>query len=104
MLTLTDNATNVIKTLAGGDQAPDGAGLRISQSDPQSPDLAVTTATAPEPNDQVVEEQGARVYLEPQAAVTLDDKVLDAQIDPSGGVQFTLGQQGGAPVDGTGPQ
>lgn len=49
---------------------------------------------APQPGDQVLEEEaGARVFLEETAAVTLDDKVLDAQIDQSGGVQFTIAVQ-----------
>jgi iron-sulfur cluster assembly protein len=33
------------------------------------------------------------VFLEPQAAAYLDDKVLDAQLDEQGKAQFTLGTQ-----------
>jgi iron-sulfur cluster assembly protein len=39
-------------------------------------------------------ETGARVYLEPQAAAYLDDKVLDAQIDQQGQPHFSLAFQG----------
>jgi hypothetical protein len=35
------------------------------------------------------------VFLEPQAAAYLADKVLDAQPDEQGTVQFSLGRQGG---------
>ena len=99
MLTLTENASTVVKTIVGqsveqpNDQ--DTAGLRISQDAPDSPALHVITTEAPQPGDQVLEEDGARVFLEETAAETLDDKVLDAQVDESGGVQFTLGIQPG---------
>jgi hypothetical protein len=33
------------------------------------------------------------VFLEPQAAAYLDDKVLDAQLDEQGTAHFTLGTQ-----------
>jgi iron-sulfur cluster assembly protein len=96
MLTLTENASAVIKNINDSQEQPDGSGLRIvQQGDGQEAELALTTASSPEPGDQVVEEQGARVFLEETAAQTLDDKVLDAQVDESGGVQFTLGIQPG---------
>ena len=54
---------------------------------------ASTVTEAPQPGDQVLEEDGARVFLEETAAETLDDKVLDAQVDDNGGVQFTISVQ-----------
>ena len=94
MLTLTENANHVVKSIV--EQAgPSGqAGLRISQDAPDSPALHVMPTEAPQPGDQVLEEEsGARVFLEETAAETLDDKILDAQIDESGGVQFTIAVQ-----------
>jgi hypothetical protein len=41
----------------------------------------------------VLEEDGARVFLEEIAADTLEDKILDAQVDDQGGVQFTIAPQ-----------
>ncbi|GAA1513950.1 Fe-S cluster assembly protein HesB [Kribbella lupini] len=96
MLTLTENATLVIKSITGVDGAPEGAGVRISQENPTDPSLAVTTTEAPAPGDQVVEESGARVFLEQNAASTLDDKILDAAVDDKGGVEFLLVPQPGA--------
>jgi len=94
VLTLTENATSVIKTITESQQQPEGSGLRIVQQGAgQEAELALTMATAPEPGDQVVEEEGARVFLEETAAHTLEDKILDAQVDESGGVQFALGIQ-----------
>ena len=91
MLTLTENASTVVKTLVDQTEGNE-AGLRISQDAPDSPALHVIPSQAPQPGDRVLEEDGARVFLEETAAVTLDDKVLDAQVDESGGVQFMLGQ------------
>ena len=94
MLTLTENANNVVKHIVEQSAESGEAGLRISQDAPDSPALHVMPTEAPQPGDQVLEEEaGARVFLEEIAAVTLDDKVLDAQIDQSGGVQFTIAVQ-----------
>jgi Fe-S cluster assembly iron-binding protein IscA len=95
VLTLTENASTVVKTIVDQSVEHDTAGLRISQDAPDSPALHVIATEAPEPGDQVLEEDGARVFLEETAAATLDDKVLDAQVDEGGGVQFSIGMQVG---------
>ncbi len=92
MLTLTENASTVVKTLID-QQGSEASGLRISQDAPDSPALHVIPSDSPQPGDQVVEEAGARVFLEETAAITLDDKMLDAQVDDRGGVQFTIAPQ-----------
>ncbi len=93
MLTLTENASTVVKTIVEQSEAEEQAGLRISQDSADSPELQVVATGAPQPGDQVLEEAGARIFLEETAAVTLDDKVLDARVDEAGGVQFTLAVQ-----------
>ena len=90
MLMLTENATRVIGALVDDPELPAGAGLRIVSA-PEG--LSVSPASGPGDQDQVVQEQSARVFLEPDAAVVLDDKVLDAQVDDTGHVQFLLGSQ-----------
>jgi Fe-S cluster assembly iron-binding protein IscA len=96
VLTLTENANNVVKSIVEQSGQNSEAGLRISQDAPDSPALHVMPTEAPQPGDQVLEEEaGARVYLEETAAATLDDKILDAQVDDTGGVQFTIGVQQG---------
>lgn len=92
MLTLTENASTVVKTLV--DQQEQAGGLRISQDSLDSPALHVIPSAEPQPGDQVVEQSGAKVFLEETAATTLDDKVLDALVDPNGGVQFNIAPQG----------
>ncbi|MCD9198072.1 Fe-S cluster assembly protein HesB [Aeromicrobium wangtongii] len=94
MLTLTDSAADVVKQIA--DQVPDAdaSGLRISTAqEGDETGLTLTAAAAPEPGDQVLDEAGARVFLDETAATILDDKVLDAEVQPDGAVTFGLGQQ-----------
>ncbi|SDS09766.1 Fe-S cluster assembly protein HesB [Agrococcus carbonis] len=93
MLTLTENAQTVISGIVSGAEAPQTGGIRISQ-DVEGAGLAVAVANQPEADDQVVESAGAKVFLDPQAAVALDDKVLDASAQPDGRVDFAIGQQG----------
>jgi iron-sulfur cluster assembly protein len=101
MLVLTEAAAEVVKSVTSTAQAPDGAGLRIASStpEPESPGaLQLTATTGPGENDQVIEVGGARVFLERQAAIYLEDKVLDARVDEQGEAHFSLGMQdpGGA--------
>ena len=96
MLVMTMAAAEVVKSVTSTPQTPDETGLRIvsSVSEPEDPGaLQVTAAAGPGENDQVIEAAGARVFLEPQAAAYLDDKVLDAQLDEQGNAHFTLGTQ-----------
>jgi iron-sulfur cluster assembly protein len=92
MLAVTENATSVIQQLTDRPELPDGAGLRIASSS-EEPNLTVAPAGAPEEGDQIVEEGGARVFLETQAAAMLDDKVLDARVNDAGGVEFLVASQ-----------
>jgi iron-sulfur cluster assembly protein len=91
MLILTDNATAVVKGIA--DQVPEATGLRITGGPGAEPSLEVAPASAAEPGDAVVEQEGASVFLDEAAAQLLDDKVLDARVDQEGQVEFGLGQQ-----------
>ncbi|WP_183093323.1 Fe-S cluster assembly protein HesB [Nocardioides stalactiti] len=88
MLTLTENACTIVKRYTDHPDTPAEAGLRITSS--SETQLAVTTADEPVAGDQLVEQDGARVYLDSAAAEQLDDKVLDAGIDASGNVEFGL--------------
>ena len=96
MLVLTEAAAEAVKALTSTPQAPEGFGLRIASSGAASEgpgELQVSAAPGPGENDQVIEAAGAHVYLEPQAAAYLEDKVLDAQIDGDGNAHFSLGLQ-----------
>ena len=88
MLTLTDTAAAEIRNLVAQPEVPDDGGVRIASN----ADGALTLAIAAEPvdGDAVVEDAGAKVFLEPIAGQVLDDKVLDAGAAPPGQVQFTI--------------
>jgi len=92
VLTMTPNAVAVIEQITSDPEAPDGAGLRIT-AQPEGYQLSVSAA--PGQGDQVIEAEGARLFLDPAAAVDLGDKTLDAQIDPAGSAQFFLAEQSG---------
>jgi iron-sulfur cluster assembly protein len=91
MLTLTENASTIVKTIAAQTPGADDGGLRISSKDSGTTDFTVAVTASPEPRDEVVESDGARVFLEEEAAAVLFDKVLDAQVDDEGAVRFALG-------------
>ena len=52
----------------------------------------LSVVPVPAEDDEVIEEQGARVFLEPDAASLLDDKVLDAKFEENN-VAFTIAHQ-----------
>jgi iron-sulfur cluster assembly protein len=87
MLTLTENAVLVIRDLTAQQAAPEGAGLRIA-TDLAAGSLTLALAEQPAQGDQVVDESGARIFLDADAAQLLDDKALDAAVDAEGTVQF----------------
>ena len=93
MLTLTDSAVTVIRDLTERQEAPDRAGVRIAVE--QSGSLAVSIAPAPLEGDKVLDESGARLFLDSEAAVALEHKALDAGIDPAGSVKFAVVDQPG---------
>lgn len=94
MLAVTENAVETIKTITSSEGMPEGAGLRIStQNSDEETELAVSVTDNPGESDQVLAGDGARLFLGPEAAAYLDDKVLDAQIDEQGQVSFAVGEQ-----------
>jgi Fe-S cluster assembly iron-binding protein IscA len=90
VLTLTGNAQTLVRDITARPEVPDGGGLRIAPA-PSAEGLEVSLAAEPVPGDQVIDADGARVFVEPQVATLLDESTLDA--DPSGaGSGFVLTQ------------
>jgi Fe-S cluster assembly iron-binding protein IscA len=54
--------------------------------------LELSLADGPKESEQVVQDQGANVFLEPELASYLDDKLLDAEVAENQ-VNFTLNEQ-----------
>jgi len=79
MLTLSPSAVDAVDTLLHRPEVPDDAGLRIRTAGESQ--LAIEIATEPAPGDQVIEEGGVRVFVDPDAAPLLDHAELDAHRD-----------------------
>jgi iron-sulfur cluster assembly protein len=79
MVNITHDALEAIKTVMGAREG----GLRITAA-PQStnghgPGLALEAVPEPDPDDAVVDAEGAHLYLDPAAVSVLEGKVLDAE-------------------------
>jgi Fe-S cluster assembly iron-binding protein IscA len=95
MLMLTDAAATAITQLTSQPNMPETTGLRIvpNPDDTQGPALAAALTSGPGPQDEVLEVHQARVFLEPEAAEQLADKVLDAETADGGQIAFHLRPQ-----------
>lgn len=92
MLTLTPDAAEAVRAIAAASpEVPDDSGLRIRRREADA-GLELKMVEDPEVDDQVVEEEGARVFVDAELAPDLDDKVLDAAV-VGDRVQFTLTEQ-----------
>jgi iron-sulfur cluster assembly protein len=91
VLTVTHEASKAIQTLT--DQLPEAetAGLRISVEGGEdgTAQLALSLAETPFPADEVVEAEGATVYLAEPVVEFMDDKTLDATVEDEG-VAFSI--------------
>jgi iron-sulfur cluster assembly protein len=94
MLALTDNAVEAVQEiLSSSDEAPEMGGLRlVAEPAGAQTNFQLSVVALPAADDEVIEEQGARVFLDPEAASLLGDKVLDARIE-SNQVAFTIADQ-----------
>lgn len=92
MLTISEGAAEVIKVVLAGGESPETAGLRIAspEGEDAAEGLQASVAAEPEGNDQVVEAEGVRVFLDEQAASVLGDKTLDAEKDDNGELGLTV--------------
>jgi iron-sulfur cluster assembly protein len=92
MLSLTEQAKEVIKGIVE-EVGPEG-GLRITASGDGNGDTALDFDLAPAPGegDEVVEDDGAKVFLDEAAAAVLADKTLDVE-EHGDHFHFSLGEQ-----------
>jgi Fe-S cluster assembly iron-binding protein IscA len=101
MLTLTPSAVEAVDALLHSNpDIPDDAGLRIAPSGESQFSLGI--APQPAPGDQVIEDGGARVFVDEQAAPMVDDAELDAHAQGDQ-IAFGLSPRGDATTpNGTG--
>ncbi|MGB0101142.1 MAG: Fe-S cluster assembly protein HesB [Nocardioides sp.] len=88
MLTMTEAARNVIRMIPAEPEHADTAGLRIGRPSGTDTGFTVAPADTPAEQDRVVEDDGARVFLDSDATEHLDGVELDARFDPHGRVHF----------------
>lgn len=93
MLTLTESAVSAIRSLTSQREPSEESGLRIMTRGEGESSFRLALTEGPMAGDQVVEEGGARVFLEAPVAAALDDKALDAQVNDQGDLAFHLADQ-----------
>ncbi len=96
MLALTDSAVQAVKDMVSSvEEVPASGGLRvIADRDGNQATFRLDVVALPAESDEVIEEQGARVFLDQEASSLLDDKVLDASLEQNQ-VAFMLADQSG---------
>ena len=81
MLSITDDAAELIRAL----MESGAGGLRISTapatSNGHGPALVLDLAPEPKREDEVVDADGAQVFVDPAVAPSLEGKVLDAHVE-----------------------
>lgn len=94
MLAITQSAAEAIRGIVAAPEIPDGAGIRIATRPgaEESGMLEVSVADVPAESDQVLDEAGARVFVDEHAVGLLEDKLLDAEIDGQR-VGFSIAEQ-----------
>ena len=104
MLTLTPSAVEAVDALLQNPGVPDEAGLRIAAT--AASELELGIVAGPAPDDQVIEEGDARVFVDATVAPMLDDARLEAQTEGNQ-VAFALAPQDSGPsepsMNGDGP-
>jgi Fe-S cluster assembly iron-binding protein IscA len=82
VLTLTPTAAEVVRRMVDQSPIPGSGGLRIAAGEDTGAGVPLELSLVGEPEalDETVEQSGATVYLDSDAAELLDDKLLDAQV------------------------
>jgi iron-sulfur cluster assembly protein len=90
MLTITSNAAEAIRAIVQSTDVPDEGGIRISIARQNGSQASLELALSPAPmeGDDVLELNGAHVFLDEMASVALDDKSLDAEVQ---GTEISFG-------------
>lgn len=105
MLAISHDAAEVIKVIVTSSQMSGQGGIRLwlDSVDDASATLELALADTPEPGDALIEEKGANVFVEQNAARFLDDKLLDARVEGEG-VSFAIVDQHADPTQNGRPE
>lgn len=89
MLTITNKALSVVRTITAHPKLDESSGLRIAQQRGTAL-LGVRAVDRPQPGDVVIEQSGGRVYVGPNAVRRLRGRTLDVRRDSEGRAEFLL--------------
>jgi iron-sulfur cluster assembly protein len=83
LLTITENAEHALDAVAAAENAPEGAGVRLSQGLGANgqPAVGLALVPGPQPGDAIVDSANTPVFLAADVAELLEDKILDAQME-----------------------
>jgi len=109
VLTVTEKAAEKAKTILTDEgKAQHGLRIFIAGSSCCGPSYGLNIEEAHKPEDEVVEKDGLKIFLDKETAVTLSDKQLDYYVGTEGegfifsGGASTCGSEGGASACGSG--
>jgi len=72
----------VKEIVSSSEEVAETGGLRmVAEREGTQANFQLSVVPLPAEDDEVIEEQGARVFLEQEAASLLDDKILDASVE-----------------------
>ena len=94
MLTLTQAAAAAVRQLTSKGPPTTGVRLHIGSArlDGRGTPIVIEVAPRPRFRDSVLENDGARLYVEPETLRVLDHKLLDVR-DTGGKPRFVLSEQ-----------
>jgi iron-sulfur cluster assembly protein len=97
VLAITSDAAEAIKSLIAEAGYDPSAGLRVGLNRVSDEQVSLQLVAAQEPakGDHVIDYEGVRLFIDPQAYTTLDDRILDAKMTEQG-VGFSMARQEGA--------
>jgi Fe-S cluster assembly iron-binding protein IscA len=96
MLTISQQARDVVRKIPNQPGLPGTAGLRLAVADDARGTIRVLAATRPRHGDRTFDYDGARLFLDPRAMVRLQDRLLDVETRPDGRLQFRSVPQDGS--------
>ena len=94
MFTMTQKARAVVRRVTAHPHIGRGSGLRIASKGRGTDSLGVGMAAGPQRGDEVVERDGARVFLDQQAVPRVRGRLLDAVTEDSGRVHCVVRSSG----------
>jgi len=90
LFSMTPKARAVVREVTAHPRIGRNSGLRIAGRGAGEQPLAVGTATGPKPGDEVVESDGARVFLDRRAVPRVRGRLLDAVAERTGRIHFVV--------------